>query len=395
MDGPRRDKSNSAVLNMRNYGATVMYSRDPVTFDEDFNREIGRYVVTEQIYIHSKLLIVDDAVAIVGTANINDRSLTGNGDTEIAAVVVDTEGVELRDLGSPTVKVQTRKFARELRQQLWKKHFGFMVDSTEKESSYFRSTIRASRAKATIPMQIAHPPRLVMNAEKIEKCGGVEWQEMLNRPCAPATVKAIQTIAKHNARIYEEVFQHTPRESMTTFDDIIDLKFHSIPYPPSYGRHGDFVLRMATSDNNRHTGGLGNRSTHAAQLAELADEQRRKEGFKGPVGDVRKLAGQSFGGVVPPSLQKGFMTDQLQPHQKSALNEMKYTRRQQLFSDCTVHDVDAAIAHLKKHVVGFFMAAPLDWGKDHKIVGDPSKATVGRVDISAVMPATDENRRSA
>ena len=35
------------VLNMRNYGATVMYARDPVTFDEDFSREIGRYVVTE------------------------------------------------------------------------------------------------------------------------------------------------------------------------------------------------------------------------------------------------------------------------------------------------------------------------------------------------------------
>ena len=31
--------------------------------------------VTEQIYIHAKLLIVDDRVAIIGSANINDRSM--------------------------------------------------------------------------------------------------------------------------------------------------------------------------------------------------------------------------------------------------------------------------------------------------------------------------------
>lgn len=158
------------VLNMRNYGATVMYARDPVTFDEDFSQEIGRYVVTEQIYIHSKLLIVDDAVAIVGTANTNDRSLTGNGDTEISAVVVDTEGVELRDLGSPNFKVQTRKFARELRQQLWKKHFGFLVDSKdEKNTKYFSSTTRASRAKAVVPTKLPNPPRLTTLEEKYRK----------------------------------------------------------------------------------------------------------------------------------------------------------------------------------------------------------------------------------
>lgn len=28
---------------------------------------------TEQVYVHSKLMIVDDRVAIIGSANINDR----------------------------------------------------------------------------------------------------------------------------------------------------------------------------------------------------------------------------------------------------------------------------------------------------------------------------------
>ncbi|MDB5917658.1 MAG: phospholipase active site motif protein 6 [Massilia sp.] len=184
------------VLNMRNYGATVQYARDPKTFNEDFNREIGRFVVTEQIYIHSKLLIVDDAVAIIGSANTNDRSLTGNGDTEIAAVIVDTEGVELRDLGSPTRKVQTRKFARELRQQLWRKHFGFMVGSVDEDNTnYFRSTDRAKRERVGISLKLEHPPRLSLSEPKILARSGASWDEILDRPCAPKVVAAINKIA--------------------------------------------------------------------------------------------------------------------------------------------------------------------------------------------------------
>jgi phospholipase D1/2 len=191
------------VLNMRNYGATVQYARDPKTFNEDFNREIGRFVVTEQIYIHSKLLIVDDAVAIIGSANSNDRSLTGNGDTEIAAVIVDTEGVELRDLGSPTRKVQTRKFARELRQQLWRKHFGFMVESVNKDNtSYFSSTDRARRAGKVVPAFLEHPPRRTTTVAAIEDAGPAKWDQILDRPCDPDVVESNQNIAKHNAQLY-------------------------------------------------------------------------------------------------------------------------------------------------------------------------------------------------
>lgn len=39
--------------------------------------------LTEIVYVHSKLMIVDDSVVIMGSANINDRSLKGNRDSEI------------------------------------------------------------------------------------------------------------------------------------------------------------------------------------------------------------------------------------------------------------------------------------------------------------------------
>lgn len=43
--------------------------------------------ITELIYVHSKLMIVDDKIVICGSANINDRSLIGKRDSEIAVII--------------------------------------------------------------------------------------------------------------------------------------------------------------------------------------------------------------------------------------------------------------------------------------------------------------------
>lgn len=48
---------------------------------------LNQIPVTEIIYVHSKLMIVDDKRTIVGSANINDRSLLGNRDSEIAICI--------------------------------------------------------------------------------------------------------------------------------------------------------------------------------------------------------------------------------------------------------------------------------------------------------------------
>ena len=49
---------------------------------------------TEILYIHSKLIIVDDTFVIVGSANINDRSLMGDRDSEIAMIINDKIMIE-------------------------------------------------------------------------------------------------------------------------------------------------------------------------------------------------------------------------------------------------------------------------------------------------------------
>ncbi|MBI4860408.1 MAG: hypothetical protein HY815_09125, partial [Candidatus Riflebacteria bacterium] len=67
--------------------------------------------VTSQIYVHSKLVIVDDRLAIIGSANINDRSLLGVRDSEIALRIETPAG-----MGANPV--------RDFRVALWNHHLG-------------------------------------------------------------------------------------------------------------------------------------------------------------------------------------------------------------------------------------------------------------------------------
>ena len=95
----------------------------------------------EMIYIHGKLLIVDDRVLICGSANINDRSQCGDRDGEVCVVLkperdnpeawVETfmggdqiEGGSLRasvpSLEQP--KVRVGRLAHDMRCRLWAEH---------------------------------------------------------------------------------------------------------------------------------------------------------------------------------------------------------------------------------------------------------------------------------
>merc|ERR1719369_198147 len=52
--------------------------------DSDTPASLVRSSLRHPIYVHSKMMIVDDDYIIVGSANINQRSLGGNRDSEIA-----------------------------------------------------------------------------------------------------------------------------------------------------------------------------------------------------------------------------------------------------------------------------------------------------------------------
>lgn len=82
-------------------------------------------LVTEQLYIHAKCMVVDDRIAIIGSANINERSMLGNRDSEVAAIVRDTDTVMSTMAGRP---YRVGKFPHTLRLRLMREHLGMDVD---------------------------------------------------------------------------------------------------------------------------------------------------------------------------------------------------------------------------------------------------------------------------
>ncbi|KAG2065325.1 phospholipase D [Suillus decipiens] len=83
-------------------------------------------LTTEILYIHGKICIVDDRLAIIGSANINERSQRGDRDSEIAAVIRDTDLIDGTMAGKP---FKVGRFAHSLRMRLMREHVGVDVDA--------------------------------------------------------------------------------------------------------------------------------------------------------------------------------------------------------------------------------------------------------------------------
>nr|GMD05809.1 phospholipase D zeta 1-like isoform X1 [Ipomoea batatas] len=80
---------------------------------------VTNQVVSYEVFL--KVMIVDDRVALVGSSNINDRSLLGSRDSEICVVVEDKCFIDSSMNGKPW---KAGKFCYSLRVSLWAEHLG-------------------------------------------------------------------------------------------------------------------------------------------------------------------------------------------------------------------------------------------------------------------------------
>jgi phospholipase D1/2 len=140
--------------------------------------QLGNRYVTEQVYVHTKMMIVDDLYAIVGSANINDRSLSGDRDSEMAVLLVDKHG-SAEDIGCVHGPQLTRKFARELRMGVWNKIFG--------------------------------------NTGKVRAAG---LDDAIKRPAAQGSWEDIRDLAQKNTRLYEAAFNFVPANNKSIWPSI-------------------------------------------------------------------------------------------------------------------------------------------------------------------------------
>ena len=126
--------------------------------------------VTELIYIHSKLMIVDDETVIIGSANINDRSMLGSRDSEFCVMIKETLKYD-SIIGGKERK--TAKFAVTLRKALMSEHLG--VDDDD---------------------------------------------ERLIDPLSNELLDLFRETARNNTLIYRKLFRCYPDDEMKTFKDI-------------------------------------------------------------------------------------------------------------------------------------------------------------------------------
>uniref|UniRef100_A0A671Q6H4 phospholipase D n=1 Tax=Sinocyclocheilus anshuiensis TaxID=1608454 RepID=A0A671Q6H4_9TELE len=133
-------------------------------------------LVTELIYVHSKLMIVDDCTVIIGSANINDRSMLGKRDGEMAVVVEDTEF-------QPSVmdgeSYQAGSFALSLREECFRLVRGLLGDISDPISDRFYKEVWmvtvAKNASVYDKVFSCLPTEAVLNYKIL--------REYMSRPC--------------------------------------------------------------------------------------------------------------------------------------------------------------------------------------------------------------------
>ena len=84
-------------------------------------RRHDRYMV----YVHSKFMIVDDRSVLLGSANLNERSLAGDRDSEIACLTY-------ADERQSNAKNKCHDVIQGLRKRLWSEHFGALPKAWDK-----------------------------------------------------------------------------------------------------------------------------------------------------------------------------------------------------------------------------------------------------------------------
>ncbi|EAQ87264.1 hypothetical protein CHGG_03883 [Chaetomium globosum CBS 148.51] len=153
--------------------------------------------VSEQLYIHSKVLIADDQLVICGSANLNDRSQLGNHDSEIAVIIEDPTPVRSTMAGH----VYTASaFATSLRRQLFRKHLGLLPHQPPDAAT--RNWTPVTHGPPTNDYDWGSPAdRLVQD------------------PLARGFLDLWRSTARRNTEIFRRAFHPVPDDEMRTWED--------------------------------------------------------------------------------------------------------------------------------------------------------------------------------
>jgi len=129
----------------------------------------GRWEVGE-VFIHSKVLVVDDKIAVIGSANVNDRSFVGNSDSEIGVILTDGDNPNPENVGC----------VKDFRLRLWRQYLGLSLDGQDDDA--------------------------------------------ISNPASDEAYDRWYSTASSNQSIISSVFDHFPGNSIACYSDYLKLK---------------------------------------------------------------------------------------------------------------------------------------------------------------------------
>ncbi|KAM7536021.1 hypothetical protein Aperf_G00000096534 [Anoplocephala perfoliata] len=165
-------------------------------------------LTTEFIYVHSKLMIVDDRKLIIGSANINDRSMIGFRDSELGLVAEDTAEVgALKEATFAGEKVFVGEVARRLRKSLMAEHLGVLTK---------------------------------------EARDAADWDHnLLDDPVCNQFFQNIWCkFADDNMKIFDDVFACVPSNNMESFDKVAEIRSVEPLYQSDPKKAREMVARV-------------------------------------------------------------------------------------------------------------------------------------------------------
>jgi len=151
--------------------------------------------IQEELYIHGKVMIVDDKTVICGSSNLNDRSQIGIHDSELSIVMTDTKTINSKMAGEP---YEAGHHAATLRRYLWREHLGLL------EPQELDATKDAN----------AQPPDVPNDVHDKD-----EFFEFVADPLSDELWEMWTSRATRNTEIFRQLFHADPDDFVKTFDD--------------------------------------------------------------------------------------------------------------------------------------------------------------------------------
>ncbi|PNS16800.1 Phospholipase D1 [Sphaceloma murrayae] len=164
-------------------------------WDHDDPEQETENFVQEELYIHAKLLIVDDKTVICGSSNINDRSQLGYHDSELSIVMQDTNILPSQMDGRD---YEAGHHAATLRRFLWREHLGLLPPQT---------------------LDAKDDPNAQPPGTKNSWHEGDEWDSFVADPMSDELWNMWTERATTNTKIFRWLFHADPDDHIKTFED--------------------------------------------------------------------------------------------------------------------------------------------------------------------------------